>query len=69
MPLSKEIIFKQEANRVMYFKSDDSVIEGVMKTDGFIDTLRFSAVKIAEMITERSAIMRSNTLKLIFFYT
>jgi len=49
----KDIIFTRENNRVMFIRTDDGSVDGVFKTDGFIDARNFSPSKIAEFIIER----------------
>jgi hypothetical protein len=50
----REIIFEREHNRVMFVKIDDGEVEGVFKTDGYIDARNFDAATIAHFIHERS---------------
>lgn len=50
----REIIFLKEHYRVMYIKIDDGLVEGVFKTDGYVDARRFSPERIAELICERA---------------
>ena len=53
----KEIIFSRENTRIMFIKTDDGSVEGVFKTDGYIDARRFEPPKIAEFILERLNVM------------
>ncbi len=49
----QEIIHSREKNRIMYVRTDDGDVEGVFKTDGYIDARKFDAAKIAEFICQR----------------
>jgi hypothetical protein len=55
----KEIIFTRENARVMFIRTDDGVVEGVFKTDGFVDARKFEPSKIAEFICQRLDVLRS----------
>lgn len=55
----REIIFNQEDHKVMYIRTDDAPIEGVLKTDGYIDANQHSAKEIADFIYQR---VRSQSL-------
>jgi hypothetical protein len=41
----KEIIFARENTRVMFVRTDDGVVEGVFKTDGYVDARKFEPAK------------------------
>jgi TIR domain len=56
----KEIIFARENNRVMFVKIDDGAVDGVFKTDGYIDARKFGPSKIAEFICERRDVVRKS---------
>jgi hypothetical protein len=49
----REIIFARENNRVMFVRTDDGVVDGVFKTDGYVDARKFEQAKIAEFICQR----------------
>jgi TIR domain len=49
----REIILSRENSRVMFIRTDDGEVEGVFKTDGYIDAREFNAAKIAEFIHQR----------------
>ena len=48
-----EIIMEREHERVMYVKLDEGDIQGVLKTDGYIDGQKYSPPEIARFIQER----------------
>jgi len=54
----KEIIFVREAWRVMFVRTDDGEVDGVMKTDGYLDARNFTPPRIAEFICERLELTR-----------
>lgn len=49
----REIIFAREHSRVMFVRTDDGVVNGVFKTDGYIDARTHTPARIAEFICER----------------
>lgn len=49
----RDIIFSREHNRIMFIKTDEGFVDGVFKTDGFIDARKFSSSQIADFIIER----------------
>lgn len=49
----REIIFEKQHNKVMYIRMDDSPIDGVLKTDGYIDARTHSPQEIASFIYQR----------------
>jgi hypothetical protein len=55
----KEIIMERGHDRVMYVRMDDGAVEGVLKTDGYVDARKYSARQIAGFISERVAILAS----------
>jgi hypothetical protein len=54
----KELIMAKEDRRVMLVRTDDGEVDGIFKTDGFIDARRFSPVEIADMVARRVAEFR-----------
>lgn len=56
----REIIFARENNRVMFVRTDDGVVDGVFKTDGYVDARKFEPAKIAEFICQRLGVLRQN---------
>lgn len=53
----KDIIFSRDNLRVMFVRTDDGAVDGVFKTDGYVDARRFSPSKIAEFICERLQVL------------
>jgi hypothetical protein len=53
----REVIFSRQSARVMFVRTDDGPVDGVFKTDGYLDARKFDAVKIAEFICERLALL------------
>jgi len=56
----KEIIFARQNTRVMFVRTDDGTVEGVFKTDGYVDARKFAPAKIAEFICQRLDVLRAN---------
>lgn len=54
----REIIAeRREANRIMFVRMDDGDVDGVFKTDGYVDARAFQPAQIAQMISERFALL------------
>jgi hypothetical protein len=54
----REIIAeRRELNRVMFVRVDDGEVEGVFKTDGYVDARRHNPDALAAMIAERAAML------------
>lgn len=53
----KEIIMSREPKRIMFVRMDDGEVDGVFKTDGFVDGRKHSPKDIARFIQERVAIL------------
>jgi TIR domain len=49
----QEIIFKREHHKVMYIRLDNAPIDGVLKTDGYIDARKYTPIGIAHLILQR----------------
>ena len=49
----REIIMERDNGRIMFVRTDDGAVEGVFKTDGYVDARRFSPSQIAQFIVER----------------
>lgn len=49
----KEIIMERDHKKIMFVKMDDGSVDGVFKTDGYVDSQRFSPQEIARFIQER----------------
>jgi hypothetical protein len=56
----REIIFNRENSRIMFVRTDDGEVEGVFKTDGYVDARKFSPDKIAGFICQRLDLLRQN---------
>jgi len=44
---------RQDANRIMFIRTDDGEVDGVFRTDGFVDARLYDAGRLADMIVER----------------
>lgn len=53
----REIISTRENERVMFVRTDDGAVEGVFRTDGYVDARRFEPAKIAEFICQRLSLL------------
>jgi hypothetical protein len=53
----KEIIMQKKYNKVMFVKMDDGEVEGVFKTDGYIDGQTHTPNEVAAFIQERLALL------------
>lgn len=49
----REIIMERDNGRIMFVRTDDGAVDGVFKTDGYVDARRFSPAQIAQFICER----------------
>jgi hypothetical protein len=49
----KEIIMARDTARIMYVRTDDGTVDGVFKTDGYVDARNFKPSQIAQFINER----------------
>ena len=47
----------REDQRVMFVRVDDGAVDGVFRTDGYVDARRFSPAQIAQFIAERVALI------------
>jgi hypothetical protein len=54
----REIIMEKNNHKIMFIKMDDGKVEGVFKTDGYIDAKKHSHHEIASMIKERIDLMK-----------
>ncbi|MGE8565260.1 MULTISPECIES: toll/interleukin-1 receptor domain-containing protein [Achromobacter] len=52
----KEIIMERDHKKIMFVKMDDGSVDGVFKTDGYVDGQRFSPQEIARFVEERVAL-------------
>lgn len=49
----KEIIFNKQHDKIMFVRMDEGKVDGVFKTDGYIDAKRHKPEEIANFIVER----------------
>ena len=49
----KEIIMERDHKRIMFVRMDDGTVDGVFKTDGYVDGRRFPPADVARFIHER----------------
>lgn len=52
----KEIILDRDHKRIMFVRTDDGEVEGVFKTDGYVDARKFNAEELASFIHERAVL-------------
>lgn len=55
----KEIMMEREHEKVMFVKMDDGQVDGVFKTDGYIDGRKFSPADVARFIQERVDLLQT----------
>lgn len=53
----KEIILERDNKRIMFVKVDDGQVDGVFKTDGYVDARKFTPSDIAGFIHERADLL------------
>ncbi|MBA8908039.1 toll/interleukin-1 receptor domain-containing protein [Aminobacter ciceronei] len=53
----REIIMAREDQRVMFVRVDEGAVDGVFRTDGYVDARRFNPAEIAQFIAERAALI------------
>lgn len=53
----REIIMGREDQRGMFVRVDDGAVDGVFRTDGYVDARRFVPAQIAQFIAERAALI------------
>jgi hypothetical protein len=49
----REILMERDHGRIMFIRTDDGAVEGVFKTDGYVDARRFAPAQLAAFIEER----------------
>lgn len=54
----KEIIMERQHEKVMFVKMDDGVVQGVFKTDGYINGQKHSPADVAGFIKERVSLLQ-----------
>lgn len=53
----REIIMAREDQRIMFVRVDDGAVDGVFRTDGYVDARSFTPPQIAQFIAERLALI------------
>lgn len=53
----REVLNARAADRIMYIRMDDGVVEGVLRLDGYVDARRFTPEQVAEFIQQRAALL------------
>jgi len=53
----REIILARDLSRIMFVRTDDGPVDGVFRTDGYVDARRYAAPEIAKFIVERIGLM------------
>jgi DNA-binding CsgD family transcriptional regulator len=53
----KEIMLEHAYHRVMYIRTGEGEVQGVFKTDGYVDARRFSPAQIADFIQQRISLI------------
>lgn len=53
----REIIMARAEQRIMFVRVDDGAVDGVFRTDGYVDARRFNPAQIARFIAERVALI------------
>lgn len=53
----KEIIMERDNKKIMFVKMDDGIVDGVFKTDGYLDGRKYQPKDIARYIQERIALL------------
>lgn len=53
----REIIAERDHSRIMFIRVDDGEVEGVFRTDGYIDARQHSPERLATFIQERVALL------------
>ena len=53
----REIIMEKQDQKLMFVKMDDGKVEGVFKTDGYIDGRKFGPADVARFIQERVSLL------------
>jgi len=57
----REIILERQNERIMFVRMDDGPVDGVFKTDGYIDGRKYSPRDIAKFIQERVALLSKSS--------
>lgn len=54
----KEIIMERDHKKIMFVRMDEGPVDGVFKTDGYVDGRKFGAEDIARFIQERVELLK-----------
>ena len=54
----KDIIMEREHKKIMFVRLDEGIVDGVFKTDGYVDARKFSPEDIAHFIQERIELLK-----------
>lgn len=55
----REIIQDRKHNRIMFIRMDDGNVEGIFRSDGYVDARKFSPAEVAGFIAERVGLLVS----------
>jgi hypothetical protein len=53
----REIIMERKDKKIMFIKMDDGIVDGIFKTDGYIDVQKYQPKDIARFIQERITLL------------
>jgi hypothetical protein len=53
----KELIMEKEITKIMYIRLDDGQVDGVFKTDGYVDGTKFTPKELSRFINERISLI------------
>jgi|CXWL01.1.fsa_nt_gi hypothetical protein len=59
----KEIIMQRDHGKIMFVRMDDGPVDGVFKTDGYVDARKFRSEEIARFIQERIKVLDNSSRK------
>jgi hypothetical protein len=54
----KEVLMERQDDRIMFVRMDDGPVDGVFKTDGYVDGRKYSPDHIAKFIQERVSLLK-----------
>jgi len=54
----KDIIFSKQNDKIMFVRMDDGKVDGIFKTDGYIDATKHKPEEIASFIVERIELLK-----------
>ena len=59
----KEIMMERGHDKIMFVKMDDGQVDGVLKTDGYVDGRKFEPAQVAQFIQQRLDVLGNDTSK------